>query len=251
MGRTEGPNATPVDDETQGSSPRGSARFFVHGLGRRAVGEAGRSETSTAPPNASRRQERPCGAEPRRRRPSPRPTTPCSVEPVPRWWPLALLLCALTALTSSRQASASSDVRPENGVRGFDLVAPVLVGMHLPRTAEKHRGNSGAYDEIAPGYTLAAEGLEGEASAWDTSLPQTGKILNVGTDVTATQFQANLTSNGFEAVAEGVSTNGPFTVLSNGGRTYTIYTATSTGEASAQVFNSAGETVLKYRLGGP
>jgi RHS repeat-associated protein len=90
---------------------------------------------------------------------------------------------------------------------------------------------------------------EGAFSSWDPSIPQTGQYLNVGTDVTASQFQATLEANGFSIAQEGLSSNGPFAILTNGQTTYTIYTATSTGEASVQVFNSAGQTVLKYRLG--
>jgi hypothetical protein len=92
---------------------------------------------------------------------------------------------------------------------------------------------------------------EGPASLWDTTIPQTGRYLNVGTDVTAAEFAENLIANGFDVVKQGVSSNGEFTVLSNGQTTYTIYTATSTGGSSVQVFNSGGQTLLKYRLGAP
>ena len=118
----------------------------------------------------------------------------------------------------------------------------------------------GAGPGLAARLVTAARGLiaaeeegvaAGASSLWDTTIPQTGGYLNVGTNVTATEFQANLTSNGFNIVRAGVSSNGPFAVLTNGETTYTIYTATSTGESSAQVFNSLGQTLLKYRLGGP
>ncbi len=109
---------------------------------------------------------------------------------------------------------------------------------------------------VAPELAVAEEGIAaaeeaGATSLWDDTIAQTGEILNIGTDVTATDFETNLTSMGFNIVRQGVSTNGPFITLSNGETTYTIYTATSTGEASAQVFNSAGRTLLKIRLGGP
>jgi hypothetical protein len=82
------------------------------------------------------------------------------------WWrSLATLLCVLTALVSPRNASASSGVQAENRVRGFDLVAVTLVGTHALRAAEKHWGNSVAYDETASGYTLAAEAVDATAAA--------------------------------------------------------------------------------------
>jgi hypothetical protein len=102
---------------------------------------------------------------------------------------------------------------------------------------------------------LAAEStgtlVDGAASTWDTTIPQAGRYLNVGTDGTASDYKATLMSNGFNVVKQGASSNGPFTVLSNGRTTHSIYTASSTGGASAHVFNSAGQTVVKYRLGGP
>ncbi|MGH8020742.1 MAG: hypothetical protein ACREIA_21140 [Opitutaceae bacterium] len=91
-----------------------------------------------------------------------------------------------------------------------------------------------------------------QASTYDTSITAAGaRMTNVQTNVTAQQFQSNLVSNGFNVVRQTVGSNGPVTVLSNGQTTYTIYTATSTGGASAQVINATGQ-VIKYRLGpGP
>lgn len=102
-------------------------------------------------------------------------------------------------------------------------------------------------------FSVAGRSVEGAASLWDaTSLPQTGRYLNVATNVTAGEFEANLISNGFTA-ARGVNSSGnAVSVLTNNGAsTYTIYTATSTGGPSAQVLNTAGKIVIKYRLGGP
>ncbi len=47
-----------------------------------------------------------------------------------------------------------------------------------------------------------------------------------------------------------MGSNGPVTVLSNGQKIYTIYTATSTGSASVQVANAAGQILSKIRLSG-
>ncbi len=96
---------------------------------------------------------------------SPPATTACTVEIVTWWRSLAALLCIVTALVSSQDASASSGVQAENRVGGFDLVAPTLVGLHALRGAEKHWENSLAYDENAPGYTLPAEGAGGGMAA--------------------------------------------------------------------------------------
>jgi hypothetical protein len=92
------------------------------------------------------------------------------------WWrSLAALLCILTALVSSRDASASSGMQAENGVRGFDLVAPTLVGLFTVISTEKHPRNSLAYDETASGYSLAAEAVPGAYSvAFEARLTQQG-----------------------------------------------------------------------------
>jgi RHS repeat-associated protein len=75
------------------------------------------------------------------------------------------------------------------------------------------------------------------------------RYTNYATKLTAKEFQSSLLANGYKIVRQGVSSSGPFTVLSKGEQTYTIYTATSTGGASAMV-RVAGRTVSKIRFGG-
>jgi RHS repeat-associated protein len=75
------------------------------------------------------------------------------------------------------------------------------------------------------------------------------RMANLSVNLTAGEFQANLVRSGYKVVRQGVGSNGPFTVLSKGEKTYTIYTASSTGGASAQV-RVAGQTVSKIRLSG-
>jgi RHS repeat-associated protein len=75
------------------------------------------------------------------------------------------------------------------------------------------------------------------------------RYANYATKLTAREFQSNLLANGYKIVRQGISSNGPFTVLSSGEKTFTIYTATSTGGASVQV-RVAGQIVSKIRLGG-
>ncbi|HNP34891.1 MAG TPA: FG-GAP-like repeat-containing protein [Woeseiaceae bacterium] len=76
------------------------------------------------------------------------------------------------------------------------------------------------------------------------------RYANLATNLTAREFQANLLSNSYRIVRQTTGANGPVTILSNGQKTYTIYTATSTGSASAQVTNAAGDILSKIRLGG-
>ncbi len=71
---------------------------------------------------------------------------------------------------------------------------------------------------------------------------------NLSADITANDFQSNLLANGYQIVKQSSGSNGPVTVLSNGTKTYTVYTATSTGEVSAQATNSAGQILSKIRL---
>jgi filamentous hemagglutinin len=58
-----------------------------------------------------------------------------------------------------------------------------------------------------------------------------------------------LLESGYKVVNTTVGKNGPVTVLSNGTKTYSIYTATSTGESSVQVM-IGDEVVSKIRLIG-
>jgi hypothetical protein len=73
------------------------------------------------------------------------------------------------------------------------------------------------------------------------------KFNSLAIKLTPRQFQNNLAANGYRVIQQGVSKNGPFTVLTKGDKTYTIYTATS-GGPSAQV-KVAGKTVSIVRLG--
>ncbi|ANB16711.1 RHS repeat domain-containing protein [Dokdonella koreensis] len=77
------------------------------------------------------------------------------------------------------------------------------------------------------------------------------RYANIAAKLTPEDFQANLISNGYNVIGETVGSNGPVTILSNGAKTYTIYTGTSTGAASAQVTNAAGEILSKIRLSEP
>jgi RHS repeat-associated protein len=107
----------------------------------------------------------------------------------------------------------------------------------------------------ALGGALAAVlrgGLAASGTAVTTFLDVTGKgarYTNHVTNLTATEFQNNLLANGYKILRRGVSSNGPFTVLSRGEKTYTIYTATSTGALSADV-KIAGQIIGKIRLSG-
>ena len=92
---------------------------------------------------------------------------------------------------------------------------------------------------------LEAPSMTGIANATASG----ARMANLSVDLTARQFQANLIESGYTVVRQGVGTNGPFTVLSRGEKTYTIYTASSTGGVSAQV-RVAGQTVSKIRLSG-
>jgi hypothetical protein len=109
-----------------------------------------------------------------------------------------------------------------------------------------------AYDTLEVGV-LAANAFRA-ASLWDIeALPQLARFPNVLTDVTAQEFQQNLLANGYSVFRSGVSSNGPFSVLSNGGDLiYTIYTGTSTLGPSAQVYSQGlAQILMKYRLYTP
>jgi hypothetical protein len=147
----------------------------------------------------------------------------------------------LAAGAGAGEAVSALDTAFVEGTGGLTESAPAVADATADLGAETTASST------SQGTTYA----EGTSSTWDPSaVPQTGRVLNVATDVPPAEFQANLEANGYSVTAQGVSGNGPFTVLSNGGRTYTIYTATSTGEASAAVYDVAGESVLKYRFFG-
>src|SRR5262249_54929237 len=73
-------------------------------------------------------------------------------------------------------------------------------------------------------------------------------VANISVKLTERELRANLISSGYKVVRQDISSNGPFTVLSNGTKTYTIYTATSGGPAVE--VSVAGRTVSKLRLSG-
>ncbi len=98
----------------------------------------------------------------------------------------------------------------------------------------------------------AAGALMGSRTATEVAFDITrngAQVPNIGARLTASEFQANLISSGFTVVRQTVGPNGPVTMLSDGQKLYTIYTATSTGGASAEV-RIAGRLVSKIRLSG-
>ena len=102
-------------------------------------------------------------------------------------------------------------------------------------------------DQIVRGGT---NNTEAPSSTYDTSITSAGsRYLNVRTNVTASQFQSNLTSNGYSVTGQGTNANGTYTILGNGTSTYTIYMRSSTGEAGAQYFGPNGASA-KFSLGG-
>jgi hypothetical protein len=128
------------------------------------------------------------------------------------WWrPLAVLLCIVTALVSSQDASASSGVHAENRVRGFDLVAPTLVGLHALQGAEKHWGNSVAYDEMPSGYSLAAEGAASVATRFGVAVQEASPAAQAA--LGEARAGATLFRQGAFGVQE--TTGGQFWSLSN------------------------------------
>jgi hypothetical protein len=76
-----------------------------------------------------------------------------------------LLLLVLMAVVWPALASAATAVQLETRVRGIELVVHALVGGSGTPSPEKYRGSSAAYDEIAPGYSLAAEEAGAVASS--------------------------------------------------------------------------------------
>ncbi|WP_231663616.1 DUF637 domain-containing protein, partial [Ralstonia solanacearum] len=127
-----------------------------------------------------------------------------------------------------------------------------------PSNAILSSSNSGGSDgsggsssgQSASNGASANSAASGSVSKWDTSITSPGsKFLNVETDVTAQQFQANLMSNGYSVMNQGTGKNGAFTVLSNGTSTYTIYTRSSTGAAGVQYFGPGGKSA-KFSLKG-
>lgn len=87
-------------------------------------------------------------------------------------------------------------------------------------------------------------------AAWDLT-SKGSRYENINVALTPREFQANLVANGYKVVKQTQGTNGPVTVLSNGSKTYTIYTATSTKGPTAQVTDALGNIVSKIRLTSP
>ncbi|MCT7313270.1 hemagglutinin [Ralstonia sp. CHL-2022] len=94
-----------------------------------------------------------------------------------------------------------------------------------------------------------ASTTDGPTSTWGTgSTSQGSKYVNVTTNLTATEFQANLVANGYSVTSQGTGKNGDYTVLQKGSSTYTLYTRSSTGQAGAQFFGPSGS--VKFSLSG-
>jgi RHS repeat-associated protein len=134
------------------------------------------------------------------------------------------------------------------GILGFTLG---LAGPEL--FAAEELGALGPELEVAAevegeATTTAESTLNGPSSLYDdSSITRAGsQYLNVQTDVSATEFQQNLISNGYNVVKQSQGA----TVLNNGTDTWTIYTRTSTGAPGAQFFGGNG-AIVKYSLGGP
>lgn len=81
------------------------------------------------------------------------------------WWcRLAALFVVVAAVVYPQRASAATAVQLETRIRGIELGVHVLVRGSSAPTPEKHLGSSAAYDEMEPGYSLAAEGGGGSTS---------------------------------------------------------------------------------------
>ena len=96
------------------------------------------------------------------------------------------------------------------------------------------------------GGLLAGDGEVGEPAGEFNqyeNITRPGSINNVQTNVTPTEFGANLEASGFKK-----TTAGNVTIYVKGDTQYTVYpTATSTGGPTAQV-KVAGQVVGKIRL---
>jgi len=171
--------------------------------------------------------------------------------------------------TGMVQDAAVSSVQPYADAYQNFVVAPLRTG--LTALAQSPAGDPGLYASLqgmgpagalaaGVGETLAA-GLRaytgvGRAaeevapfSTYNTSITSPGsQYLNVQTNVTAQEFQSNLSSNGYSVVKQTAGTNGPVTILNNGGSTYTTYTRTSTGASGAQYVGPDGASI-KFSLG--
>jgi len=138
--------------------------------------------------------------------------------PAVSWWcRLAALFLVVGAVVWPDLASAATGVQLETRVGGIELVVHALVGGSSARSPEKHLGSSLAYDEIAPGYSLAAEGAtyaEGSFSVIDWTgypegMPRPDGALRVlsGDEYAAARALANETNAGIRA-ANGLEGSG-------------------------------------------
>jgi hypothetical protein len=102
----------------------------------------------------------------------------------------------------------------------------------------------GVVGDFLFGGSEDASASTGAYSTRDTS----GGLKGVNTNVSASDFAANLEANGYTATTTN-GTNGPVTILQNGqGSTYTIYTRSSTGVSGAQYIGPNGQ-IVKFNLG--
>ncbi len=141
----------------------------------------------------------------------------------------------------------------------FGAVVPVvgaILRTAVPRLASWVRGlfvRSEAAGEGAAAESLTVDVVKGGGALTEVADATVAgsRYANIAANLSAREFQSTLVSNGYRVVKQTVGPNGPVTILSNGEKTYTIYTATSTQSVSVQVTNSAGEILSKIRLGGP
>jgi hypothetical protein len=98
------------------------------------------------------------------------------------------------------------------------------------------------------GKTAANELGSAPSSLYREVTKAGSRQVNRATDVTAADFKSNLISSGYKVINESLGKNGPVTVVSDGAKTYTIYTRSSTGAPGAQLTNTAGEIIVKINL---
>jgi hypothetical protein len=86
------------------------------------------------------------------------------------WCRLAAFFLVVGTVVCPLRASAATGVQLETHVRGIELADHAFVGGASARSPEKHLGNSLAYDEIAPGYSLATGALVARAEEVHSAL---------------------------------------------------------------------------------
>jgi hypothetical protein len=77
-------------------------------------------------------------------------------------------LIAILGILAPSIASAATTANLQTRVKAFELVVPTLIGRSTARTPEKHPKKSNAYDGIASGSPLAAEGGAGASRGMTT-----------------------------------------------------------------------------------